>query len=122
MNVRIFKLVDGSEIIGRAHGFDENLTPTRVSLSDPLEIKYRVGYDGMASAVMTRYNYFGDEKVVNINASAIVMSYAVSEKYIKVYEESLDTTHKQATDEPASKAESIKEALKQILSSNNTVH
>lgn len=120
MNVRIFKLVDGSEIIGKIERFSNSLEIFK--LEDPLEIKYRMGYDGNASAVMTRYNYFGDEKVVHINASAVITSYEVSEKYGKVYEESLVDTAPKSPEDPEKRAEAVKEVIAKVISGNNTVH
>lgn len=90
MNVRIFKLVDGSEIIGRIKNFNNSAEIFKIE--DPLEIKYRLSVEtGYPIAVMTKYNFFGDELVIHINAHTVITSYEVSEKYVKVYESSLDS-------------------------------
>ena len=90
MSVRIFKIVDGSELIGRVKNF--NNSSEIFKLEDPLEIKYRMSmHTGLPIAVMVKYNFFGDEVTINLNASAVIASYEVSDKYVKIYEKSLDT-------------------------------
>lgn len=116
MIVKIYKLVDGSELIGKSVE-DRNSYET-YTVKDPLEIKYRMGLDGMASAVMTKYNYFGDEDRVKLNASGVITSYVVNEKYTKVYEESLDV----ATKPPEEPVKRASEAIMAKISGNNTVH
>lgn len=131
MNVRILKMVDGSELIGRIEGYDGNTDQRFFYLKDPLEVKYRMAVDtGTYAAVMTKYNYFGDETELRINASTVITSYAVSEKFSKIYETSLDTVRKAIEDrekeslveeERASTYETLVSALSK-LTSNNTVH
>ena len=129
MSVRILKMVDGSELIGRIEGYDGNTEQRFFYLKDPLEVKYRMAVDtGTYAAVMTKYNYFGDETELRINASTVITSYAVSEKFSKIYETSLDTVRKALEDrEPieeeskASAYETLVNALSK-LTSNNTVH
>ena len=117
MNIRVFKLVDGTELIGRLQG--GNLYSDLYVVNDPLEIKYRVGMDGMATAVMTKYNYFGEEKVIRLNATGVITHYLVMEKYTKIYEEALEDAQKQQPEEPPKKSV---EASAVIVTSNNTVH
>lgn len=131
MNVRILKMVDGSELIGRVDGYDGNAEQRFFYLKDPLEVKYRMAVDtGTYAAVMTKYNYFGDETELRINADTVITSYAVSEKFSKIYETSLDTVRKAIEDrekeslveeERASTYETLVSALSK-LTSNNTVH
>ena len=127
MSVRIFKIVDGSELIGRVKNF--NNSSEIFKLEDPLEVKYRMAVDtGNYAAVMTKYNYFGDENELKINASAVITSYAVSEKFSKIYETSLVAVRKAIEDtDPVeeeaktSNYETLVSALSK-LSGNNTVH
>jgi hypothetical protein len=127
MNVRIIKLVDGSELIGRIEDFD--FQSKVLYLHDPLEVKYRMSMDtGSYAAVMTKYNYFGEDTSLIINASTVITTYVVSEKFSKIYEKSLDTVRnaianmEEATEEAKpSTTETITELLSK-LSSNNTVH
>ena len=129
MSVRILKLVDGSELIGRIEGYDDNAEQRFLYLKDPLEVKYRMAVDtGNYAAVMTRYNYFGDENELKINTSAVITSYAVSEKFSKIYETSLNAVRKAIEDtDPVeeeaktSTYETFVSALSK-LSGNNTVH
>ena len=117
MNIRIFKLVDGSELVGDA--IESRNSFDTYTIKDALEIKYRIGMDGMATAVMTRYNYFGDENIIKLNATGVITSYLVSEKYKKIYEESLETVMKPPK-EPENKI-AIPEIVVNFVS-NNSVH
>lgn len=134
MNVRILKMVDGSELIGRIEGYDGNTDQRFFYLKDPLEVKYRMAVDtGTYAAVMTKYNYFGDETELRINASTVITSYAVSEKFSKIYETSLDTVRKAVEERESAQAqaqeeedrtstyESLVNALSK-LTTKNTVH
>ena len=129
MSVRILKMVDGSELIGRIEGYDGNTEQRFFYLKDPLEVKYRMAVDtGTYAAVMTKYNYFGDETELRINASTVITSYAVSEKFSKIYETSLDTVRKALEDREPPEEESKSSAYETMVSalskltSNNTVH
>lgn len=129
MSVRILKMVDGSELIGRIEGYDGNTEQRFFYLRDPLEVKYRMAVDtGTYAAVMTKYNYFGDETELRINASTVITSYAVSEKFSKIYETSLDTVRKALEDREPVEEESKSSAYETMVSalskltSNNTVH
>lgn len=129
MSVRILKMVDGSELIGRIEGYDGNTEQRFFYLKDPLEVKYRMAVDtGTYAAVMTKYNYFGDETELRINASTVITSYAVSEKFSKIYETSLDTVRKALEDREPVEEESKSSAYETMVSalskltSNNTVH
>ena len=129
MNVRILKMVDGSELIGRVDGYDGNAEQRFFYLKDPLEVKYRMAVDtGTYAAVMTKYNYFGDETELRINASTVITSYAVSEKFSKIYETSLDTVRKALEDREPVEEESKSSAYETMVSAlskltgNNTVH
>lgn len=129
MSVRILKMVDGSELIGRIEGYDGNTEQSFFYLKDPLEVKYRMAVDtGTYAAVMTKYNYFGDETELRINASTVITSYAVSEKFSKIYETSLDTVRKALEDREPVEEESKSSAYETMVSalskltSNNTVH
>lgn len=129
MSVRILKMVDGSELIGRIEGYDGNTEQSFFYLKDPLEVKYRMAVDtGTYAAVMTKYNYFGDETELRINASTVITSYAVSEKFSKIYETSLDTVRKALEDREPVEEESKSSAYETMVSAlskltgNNTVH
>lgn len=122
MNVRIFKLVDGSELIGRIKNF--NNSSEIFKLEDPLEIKYRMSLEtGYPVALMSKYNFFGDETIVHINAHTVITSYEVSDKYVKVYENSLDTVRNSANNIENPEPESNTAPEPTIpLHKNTTVH
>jgi hypothetical protein len=130
MSVRILKMVDGSELIGRIDDYDDSPGQLFLYLRDPLEVKYRMAMDtGSYAAVMTKYNYFGDETELKINASAVITSYEVSEKFSKIYETSLDTVRKSIEDKDQAEEEEAKTSTYETLtnalsklSGNNTVH
>jgi hypothetical protein len=128
MSVRILKMVDGSELIGRIESYEDSVEHRFLYLKDPLEVKYRMEVDtGSYAAIMTKYNYFGDDTELKINTSTIITSYVVSEKFSKIYETSLDTVRKTIEDKESveenkpSTYDTLVNALSK-LSSNNTVH
>lgn len=109
MKTVVIKTVDGIDVMGRVGPTETDRRS--LELHDALEIKYRQDHGGSyTNAVLTKYNYFGSEKSVHINVTAIICVYEVSDHYKKIYEETVNRfSSEPPTEESSSSAQSNSE-------------
>lgn len=137
MKTMVIKTCDGLEFVGkvaiedaerRKTGKDFHLKwegdPVLLLVEDPLEIRYRM-VDTVPSAVFMKYNAYGSDNKIHLNAASIVSMYEISDHYGKIYEESIKTIGSDKTGLADGSDKEAREALSAALTklmSNTSIH